>query len=85
MSHLRSAYKYNSGVAHVGRDSERFHLDWQAPGTGQLLLGGRFSKRDADHWFVYLPTLLRLFEKPLMNGAGEGTAEEPSRSENPSA
>lgn len=71
ISHLRASYQYNSGVAHVGRDSERFHVQWRATRNGQLLFGGRFSKIDSEHWFSYLPVLLRIFKKPLMRSADQ--------------
>jgi hypothetical protein len=67
ISHLRITYGFGSKIAHVGRDSEVFHLHWRAISDGQLLLGGRFSKRISEHWFAYLPALLQLFQEPMMS------------------
>lgn len=63
ISHIRHAYSYGSEVGHVGRESERFHLD---DSRHALLVGGAFSAKDCDHWLnEWLPTLLYLFQSPL--------------------
>jgi len=66
ISYVRSSYSFGSSVGHVGRTSERFHLEMATDVRGTLLIGGQFSQRDCEHWVSYLPALLYLFREPMM-------------------
>lgn len=66
ISYIRDSYGAGSEISHVGRRSECFHLEWQAPDRGQLMIGGAFRGADLDHWLEYLPALLQLFPEPIL-------------------
>jgi hypothetical protein len=68
ITHVREAYSAGSGIGHVSRASERFHLNWEAEGSGILFVAGRLNPADVDHWFTYLPALLHMFQSPTMAG-----------------
>jgi len=68
ISFIREGYAAGSQISHVGRSAERFHLDWQDQGVGELMIGGSFRRDDVEHWVVYLPALLRLFLEPMVVG-----------------
>lgn len=67
VSHIRDSYATGSEISHVGRQSERFHLEWQAADRGQLMIGGTFRREDLEHWLEYLPVLLQLFPEPILS------------------
>ncbi len=66
--HIREGYAMGSDISHVGRSSERFHVDWQTEGSGQLMIGGSFRREVVEHWLTYLPALLHLFPEPTLLG-----------------
>ena len=65
VTHLRRLYASGSKASHVGRESERFHSQWESPSKGILLVGGAFALEDQAEMFNILPALLELFFEPI--------------------
>ena len=63
---LRDLYASASQASHVGRQSERFHSQWESVSKGKLSFGGAFAPQDLAEMFRFLPALLCWFRKPSM-------------------
>jgi len=66
VSALREIYSWGCGMAHVGRQGERFDNHLQTSLKGSLLFGGAGSQQDQDYLLGYLPMLLYIFQRPIM-------------------
>ena len=66
VSVLRELYSWGCGMAHVGRQGERFDNHLQTSMKGSLLFGGAGSQQDQDYLLGYLPKLLYIFQHPIM-------------------
>lgn len=62
---IRSLYSGASGVTHVTRDSERFHVQWHTESEGALHFGGRYDARDIEKMTCFFAALLHWFPQPL--------------------
>jgi hypothetical protein len=71
ITHVREAYASGSAISHVGRPSERFHLEWEDQRVGALAIGGKFNAESLHRMLEYLSALLYLFQKPLMVGSSD--------------
>ena len=72
VSHVRDSYAAGSEIGHVGRASERFHLEMHGDNSGELMIGGAFRRADLEHWLEYLPALLDLFQEPILAATRSG-------------
>jgi len=64
ISLLREVYSMGCGMAHVGRQGERFDNRLQSPMRGSLLFGGKGSLADQEYLLGYMPRLLYIFQQP---------------------
>lgn len=62
---IRSLYSGASGVTHVTRDSERFHVQWSSESDGALHFGGRYDARDIEEMTGFFAALLHWFPRPF--------------------
>lgn len=69
ITHIKGLYSSGSEISHVGRNSERFHSQWESRTTGELLFGGGLNLNDQHKMLQFLPVLLYLFPEPIMKDA----------------
>lgn len=54
-----------SGVTHVTRESERFHVRWHSESKGELHFGGAYNAHDVEEMTRFFAALLHWFPQPL--------------------
>ena len=62
---LKSIYSVQSGFAHMGRDHEKFSLQWESELEGRLQVGGVFKEEGLGQTIKILTVLIGWFVSPL--------------------